>query len=82
MGHMLTTIKTTGVANANQIVLDEALPNEEPTRVGVIVFFENGEEDIPEEEWLKFASSNEAFDFLNYPAEDIYTLEDGKPLRR
>lgn len=79
---MLTTIKTTGMANANQIVLDESLPNDEPMRVGVIVFFENGEEDISEDEWLKAAASNEVFDFLKDPAEDVYTLADGKPIRR
>jgi serine/threonine-protein kinase len=38
-------------------------------------------EDFSEREWLKAASKNEAFDFLNDEAEDIYTLEDGKPLQ-
>ena len=79
---MLTTIKTTGTANLNQILLDEALPNEGPTRVSVVVSFENGEDDISEEEWLRAAASNEVFDFLKDPAEDIYTLADGRPIRR
>ncbi|MFN7118155.1 MAG: hypothetical protein ACK4TA_15250 [Saprospiraceae bacterium] len=40
---------------------------------------------IPEEEllddaqWLKGINTNPAFDFLQDEAEDIYTLEDGKP---
>lgn len=29
--------------------------------------------------WLEAAAANPAFDFLNDEAEDIYTLEDGKP---
>lgn len=79
---MLTTMKTTGTANANQIVLDESLPNMEPTRVGVIVFYENGEDDISEDEWLKAAAANEAFDFLKDESEDIYTRADGRPVSR
>lgn len=30
-------------------------------------------------QWLQAASKNEAFDFLNDPDEDIYSLRDGKP---
>ncbi len=37
-------------------------------------------EDVDEREWLQAAAKNEAFDFLNDPDEDIYTLADGKPL--
>jgi hypothetical protein len=33
-----------------------------------------------ERDWLDTAASNEAFDFLKNPEEDIYTLSDGKPL--
>jgi hypothetical protein len=32
-----------------------------------------------EAEWLKAAASNPAFDYLKDAAEDIYTLDDGKP---
>ncbi len=35
--------------------------------------------ELEEYEWLKAAASNPAFDFLNDPEEDIYTLADGKP---
>ncbi len=38
---MLTTIETTGTINANhQIELDEKLPNNTPSRVRVIVLFD------------------------------------------
>lgn len=42
---------------------------------------------LPEDEllddalWLQAATSNNAFDFLNDEAEDIYSLEDGKPFQ-
>ncbi|ACK70095.1 hypothetical protein PCC7424_1657 [Gloeothece citriformis PCC 7424] len=32
-----------------------------------------------EQEWLQAAANNPAFDFLNDPEEDIYTLAHGKP---
>ena len=50
---MLTAIKTTGTGQANHIVLDESLRTDAPSRVSVIVFFENGDDDISEDEWLK-----------------------------
>jgi hypothetical protein len=33
-----------------------------------------------EKDWVKAASQNDAFDFMNHDAEGIYTLKDGKPL--
>lgn len=45
----------------------------------VIFLLEPDYGDITEEEWLRGLSSNPVFDFLKDPAEDIYTLEDGKP---
>ena len=77
---MLTAIETTGTINANhQIVLDEDLPDNAPNRVRVIVLYDENT-DINEKEWMQAASKNDAFDFLNDESEDIYTLEDGKPL--
>lgn len=32
-----------------------------------------------EQDWLHAARQGEAFDFLNAPEEDRYTLRDGKP---
>ena len=40
------------------------------------------EDDISDEEWLKFLSGNPSFDFLKEEAEDIYTIHDGKPYNR
>ena len=72
-------IERTGVVDAkHQIVLDEPLPIAQATRVRVIVLFPDDTE-IDEAEWLRAAATNPAFDFLRDPAEDIYTVEDGKP---
>jgi len=79
---MLTAIETTATIGAKrQLTLDEDLPETVSAgKVRVIILF--NEEDFDENEWLKAASKNEVFDFLNDEAEDIYTLEDGKPVRR
>ena len=61
------------------LLLDEDLPeNVSAGKVRVIVLF--SDEDFNESEWLKAASKNDAFDLLTDEAEDVYTLEDGKPL--
>lgn len=76
---MLTAIETTATIGANrQLLLDEDLPENASSKVRVIVFFD--EDDFSEGDWLKAASRNDAFDFLSDAGEDIYTLEDGKPL--
>ena len=77
---MLTAIETTGTIERNgKIVIDETFSVSAPTSVRVIVLFPESE-DLNESEWLEAASKNEAFDFLNSPEEDVYSLEDGKPL--
>jgi hypothetical protein len=77
---MLTAIETTGTIERNgRIVIDETFPVNAPTPVRVIVLFPESE-DFSENEWLQAAAKNEAFDFLNEPDEDIYSLADGKPL--
>lgn len=40
------------------------------------------DEEISEKEWLALAMKGEAFDFLNDPGENIYTMEDGIPYQR
>ena len=76
---MLTAIETTATIGTNrQLLLDEDLPRNASSKVRVIVLFD--EDDFSEKEWLKAASENDAFDFLDDEVEDIYTLEDGKPL--
>jgi hypothetical protein len=72
-------IERVGIVDArHQLVLDEPLPIAEATRVRVIVLFADDTE-IGEEEWLHAATTNPSFEFLKDPAEDIYTIEDGKP---
>lgn len=80
---MLTAIETTATIRANrQLLLDEDLPENAPPRVRVVVYIEDerDKDDFTETEWLKAGSANDAFDFLNEQTEDIYSLEDGKPL--
>ncbi len=75
----MRAIEVTGtVDEQGQLHLDQPLAVVGPGRVRVILLFpETGYMD--EEEWLRAAVSNPAFDFLEEPGEDIYTLADGKP---
>mgnify|MGYP000557152116 CR=1 FL=1 len=41
---------------------------------------EETDDNISESEWLKKALNSSAFSFLSDPEEDIYTLNDGKPI--
>jgi hypothetical protein len=64
--------------DGKQIVLDE--PYDLPANASLIVTVlpSPGEGDS-EEEWLRAASSSDAFQFLSDPSEDIYTAADGEP---
>ncbi len=76
---MITAIETTATIGANrQLVLDEDLPANISEKVRVIVLF--AENDFSETEWVRAASGNDVFDFLSDEGEDIYTIDDGKPL--
>ena len=66
------------IDNDHRLILDESLPIVGPKRVRVIILL-GEEEELREASWLKAASSNEAFDLLNGPGEDVYTMADGKP---
>ena len=68
------------VDEQRQLHLDTPLPLSGPHRVRVIIVFPE-DTDLSEQEWLQGATHNPAFDFLKDPAEDIYTLSDGKPFR-
>lgn len=77
----LSAIELTGTINEHhQIQLDDPLPFDVPKRVRVIVLY-SVDDELNEREWLQAAATNPAFAFLNDPAEDIYTLEDGKQVR-
>src|SRR5437868_5927783 len=62
----------------HRLRLDAQLPGAGPGPVRVLVLIPESD-DIDEAEWLRAAASNEAFDFLKDPAEDIYSPTDGKP---
>ena len=75
----LNAIETTGMIDEQQqLHLDERLPDIGPSRVRVIILVPEGQ-DIEEQEWLRAASMNPAFDFLGEPEEDVYTPTDGTP---
>lgn len=48
-------------------------------QVRVIILVPEADE-IEEKTWLYAVQNNPAFDFLNEPEENVYTLNDGKPL--
>ncbi len=62
----------------HRLRLDACLPGAEPGRVRVLVLIP-ATDDIGEAEWLRAAAANPACDFLNDPAEDVYSPTDGKP---
>jgi len=64
------------VDDHRHLVLDDVLPIKGPRKVRVIILMPE-EEDIDESEWLQAASKNPAFDFLEDPAEDIYSITEG-----
>jgi len=82
MQTILNAIEVTGtISSSRNLQLDEDLPENVSSKVRIIVLYSTNDEDLSEREWQQAAYSNEAFDFLNDSAEDIYTLEDGKPLQ-
>jgi hypothetical protein len=75
----MTAIETTGtIDEAHRLRLDEDLPLPGPMRVRVIVMYPLAE-GLEEEDWLRGAARNPAFQDLGAPQEDIYSLEDGEP---
>ena len=80
MEAQMTAIEMTGTIDENrQLRLDGTLPVTGPVRVRVLVLYPITKE-WDEVEWLQSAARNPAFESLNDPEEDIYTLADGKPV--
>ena len=80
MDKTLAAFETTAtVDERHQLRLDAALPITGPMRVRVIVLYPLSE-DIDETSWLYAAAHNPAFASLHDASEDIYSLDDGKPL--
>lgn len=66
--------------DGKRIVLDE--PYDIPANATLLVtVLPSPADDDSEEQWLKSASTNDAFGFLSDPSEDIYTPDDGEPFR-
>jgi hypothetical protein len=79
MENALRAIEVSGtIDDKQQLHLDEPLGIQGPTRVKVVILVPDYEE-VDEIEWARAASKSPSFAFLNDPAEDIYTLNDGKP---
>jgi len=77
----MKAVEMTGTIDEHrELRLDEPLPIGGPSRVRVIILMPE-ESDPTAEEWAYTAASNPAFAFLRDPAEDIYTISDGKPFR-
>lgn len=74
----MKAIEVVGTVEEGRCVrLDEPLPIVIGARVRLIIL---GAEDEPSEQgWLHAALQGQAFQFLNTPDEDRYTLRDGKP---
>lgn len=75
----MKAIETTAtIDQSKRLCLDKELPVKPSDKVKVIVLLPESQDDIEEALWLKAANSSPSFDFLNDPAEDIYSSDDGK----
>ncbi len=53
--------------------------NKSNSKVRVLILYEEKNESDEEKLWMDSIAKNPSFDFLNDPAEDIYTIKDGEP---
>ncbi len=78
----MKAIETTGrIEKSGLVKLDTPIDLKNKQKVRVIILY-NEDEDINEKAWLSSISSNPAFAFLKEPEEDIYTIADGKPIKK
>jgi len=78
----MKAIETTGrIEKSGLVKLDTPIDLKNKQKVRVIILY-NEDEDINEKAWLASVSSNPAFSFLKEPEEDIYTIADGKPIKK
>jgi hypothetical protein len=79
MMEMMQAVEATGtVDEQGALHLDQPITAIRPGRVRVLLLMAD-DTDIDEQEWRRGAARNPAFDFLDDPAEDIYTRNDGRP---
>lgn len=84
MAAELRAIEVTGtVDEAGRLSVDEPLRAIPPGRVRLIVLAPEHLRDVEpdEREWLAAAAASPSFDFLHDAAEDVYSIEDGRPFR-
>jgi hypothetical protein len=67
--------------DGERIVLDEPFHLPLNASLLVTVLPDQAGLDSDEREWLRAGASSDAFKFLADPAEDVYTITDGKPFR-
>ncbi len=67
------------ISEDGELLLDEPLPQNQPSRVQIVILFPESPEsaDLTPVHWNKIVANNPSFAFLHDPEEDIYTLEDG-----
>ena len=74
----MKAIEVVGTIEENgHVRLDAPLPPCVAGRVRLIILL--GEDEPTEQEWLRAAVRSGAFDFMQAPEEDRYTLRDGRP---
>jgi hypothetical protein len=62
-----------------RLVVEERVPLAAGSSVRVIVLAPDDEGELDEAAWLRAAATGGGFDFLDDPAEDVYSPTDGKP---
>ncbi len=81
MEAILRAVEATGtIDEQGALHLDRPITTVRPGPVRVLLLMA-GDADIDEREWLRAAARNPAFAFLDDPAEDIYSRDDGQPFR-
>lgn len=75
----MNTVKLTGVVDEHHRLTVDVPPNVAPGPVEVIVLLPSPSEDENDQSWAQGIAALWAADW-NDPREDIYTLEDGKPV--
>lgn len=76
----MKAIEVTGSVNEEGCVqIDQPLPAAKSTRFRGILLFPDSESSL-DQEWSSSAVQASVQDWLDDPAEDIYTLEDGEPV--
>ena len=79
MENLLRAIEVSGtLREGRDFHLDAPVEITGSKRVRAIILVPDQDE-IDDMEWARAASKSPAFDFLNDPEEDIYTMNDGKP---